>query len=440
MTSDTLRTPAALRRTARRIALAHRLAPDDRARLVLSVGQVADPVLAAGHPVTLTSRHEASPHGNGSLTLTLRLPTRDAVTTPATARLPLPGRQTTDGAVYWHLATPPAPPAPAPHHGPLPPPHGRPARTAPEDATDLALAEEELRAVLAKADNLTAEHRKLKHELAETNSGVLALYVQLDERDEEQRRSHGRTLRALEDALRPKPLDVEGLELAVHYAPASTDDPTGGDLYDWFVLPDGTVHITIVDALGHGIASTRTALNVTHTVRTLALEGHPLDTIVARTDQILAPLDHSVMATVLLTRFDPATGEVHLANGSHPPALLVRADGTATYLMARGRGIGFPLPGSDSVVTAALARDDLIVLYTDGLTESRRDPFEGERRLLLAAGRHRGRPTAEIPAAIAGEVLTDVLHKDDTLAIAVRFPARPPGRRPEPGGPSPLTP
>ncbi|MGE7079130.1 PP2C family protein-serine/threonine phosphatase [Staphylococcus capitis] len=285
---------------------------------------------------------------------------------------------------------------------------------------DAALVAEELRAVVARTDALTAEHRRLKDELAETNSGVLALYVQLDERDAQLRKAHGQTLRELEDALRPAPLEVDGLELAVHYAPAGTDAPTGGDLYDWFVLPDGTVHITIVDALGHGVTSTRGALNVTHAVRTLALEGHHLQSIVARTDEILLPFDRSVMATVLLARIDPATGELTVANGSHPPALLTRRDGSARYLEARGRGIGFPMPGSDRLLTEKMAPGDLLLLYTDGLTESRRDPVEGEKRLIEAAYEHLRAPIEEIPGAIADDMHTVILHPDDTLALAVR--------------------
>ncbi|MFJ8659716.1 PP2C family protein-serine/threonine phosphatase [Streptomyces sp. NPDC093795] len=201
-----------------------------------------------------------SGNGHGRLTLSLRLPHRRAFTTVAVEQLPLPGETTTDGTMVWRM---PTPPAAAPTRSLLPSPGGRSRKPSPDSPaglptageTDLALVEEELRAALAKGDSLTSEHRRLKHELAETNSGVLALYVQLEERDEELRRAHGRTLRALEDALRPPPLHVDGLELAVHYAPAGTDDPTGGDLYDWFVLPDGTLHVTIVDALGHGITA-----------------------------------------------------------------------------------------------------------------------------------------------------------------------------------------
>ncbi len=208
------------------------------------------------------------------------------------------------------------------------------------------------------------------------------------------------------------------------------DAPTGGDFYDWLLLPDGTVHITVVDALGHGVRSTRSALNVTHAVRTLALEGHPLETIVARTHDILAPFDPELMATVLLARIHPETGALRLANGSHPPALVVRADGTSDYLEVRGRGIGFPLPGSESVLEDTLHQGDLLMLYTDGLTESRRDPIEGEARLVKSAQAHAGRPVQEIPGAVAADMHTVILHPDDTLALAVRRVENQPGGHP----------
>lgn len=263
---------------------------------------------------------------------------------------------------------------------------------------EIAALESDLAAALSRVDALSTELHRLKDELAETNSGVLALYVQLEERDEQLRRAHGKILRELEDALRPPPITVSGMELAVHYAPADTDAPTGGDFYDWLLLPDGTVHITVVDALGHGVRSTRSALNVTHAVRTLALEGHPLESIVARTHDILVPFDPEIMATVLLARIHPETGALRLANGSHPPALVVRADGSADYLEVRGRGIGFPLPGSESVLEDTLHEGDVLMLYTDGLTESRRDPIEGEARLVKTAQAHARRPVREIPA------------------------------------------
>ncbi|MGW9042693.1 PP2C family protein-serine/threonine phosphatase [Streptomyces lydicus] len=433
-----------LRTAVRSLGDTHQLAIETRARLVLSVAALADRAVRAGRPVTLEAVCDTGT-GPGDPLLSVTLRTKGPL---PPAELPLPAETAPDGtAATWclPLAAPDAPApygraaapdAPTPHNG------AGPARPAPATTataqnnghaegpvtapTETHALEEELRAALAQVDALSEAHRQLKHELAETNSGVLALYVQLEERDEQLRTAHGQVLRELEDALRPPPIAVDGLELAVHYAPAETDAPTGGDLYDWFSLPDGTVHITLVDALGHGVRSTRSALNVTHAVRTLALEGHPLGSIVRRTNEILAPFDPDVMATVILLRIDPGTGHLELANGSHPPALMMRHDGSAQYLEVRGRGIGYPLPGSDRVLAEKLEPGDLLVLYTDGLTESRRDPLEGEARLIESARRHRQRPIEDVPGAIAGDMHTVVLHPDDTVALTVRrTPARP---------------
>ncbi|WP_328317322.1 PP2C family protein-serine/threonine phosphatase [Streptomyces sp. NBC_00388] len=420
--SDTYTALPPLRRAVRRLAAAHQLPVEVRARLVLSVTLLAGQEIQGGSAISLGSSYESDPDDETVL-LAVTLGHSRARDPLALGDLPLPAEAVSDSATTWHVPLAGAGGVPAARSS------SRPA-AAPQHATDHDAMEEELRAALARADAFEAEHRRLKHELAETNSGVLALYVQLEERDEQLRRAHGRILQELEDALRPQPIQVEGLELAVHYEPADTGAPTGGDFYDWLALPDGTVHITVVDALGHGITSTRSALNVTHAVRTLALEGHPLESIIARTNEILMPLDRELMATVLLARLDPATGALQLANGSHPPALLVRPDGTSEYLEARGRGIGYPLPGSEHILHAHLDPGDLLVLYTDGLTESRRDPLEGEARLRASAGRHLEKPIAEIPGAIAGDMLTVVLHPDDTLALTARISA--PGIKDEP--------
>lgn len=394
---------AAVRRAVRAVAVRHGLPVETRARLTAAVAAVARRDLERGRPVGVTARRGPE-NGPAAGILTVALSTAPPADPGDLPLLPVPaaaGARRTE----WRLALPsPRDPGDPPAAGP-----------AAQEA-----AEEELALLLAGMDALAADHQRLKSELDETNSGVLALYVQLEERDERLRRAHGQMLRELEDALRPPPLRVPGLDLAVHYAPADTDAPTGGDLYDWFLLPDGSVHITVVDALGHGVGSTRAALDVTHAVRTLALDGYPLKTIVGRASEVLNGIDPQLMATVLLARIDPATGELLLANGSHPPALVVRSDGAAEYLDVLGRGVGYPQPGSDHVLRTRFDPGDLLVLYTDGLTESRRDPLEGERRLAASAVRHAGRPVDEIPGAIAGDMHTVVLHPDDTLALTLR--------------------
>ncbi|GAB3736236.1 PP2C family protein-serine/threonine phosphatase [Amycolatopsis oliviviridis] len=382
---------ARLRRRVREACAAAGVPADQRARLVLAVT-----LLAEDGPTPGLSTATA----DGKLSVTLESPRPiGQARRNALPLLPAAG----DGAsLTWHLDA---------GAGPVP-----------VAADDEVATRDEMLALVARADAVAKEQRELKHELAETNSGVLAMYVELEERDEQLRKAHAVIFRELEDALRPPPPPAGPFELAVHYAPSQQDSPTGGDLYDWFVLPDGCVHLTLVDAVGHGVTSTRHALTVTHAIRTLALEGHPFRDLIGRTARALATIEPELMATVLLARLDPETGDVTFANGSHPRPVLVTAAGETELLAAAtsGRGVGFPDPGSKSLVHRRLGDGDLLVIYTDGLVESRKDFQEGEERLLAAARRNAGRPTAEIPDVLATEMLEIVLHADDTVVIAIR--------------------
>ena len=130
------------------------------------------------------------------------------------------------------------------------------------------------------------------------------------------------------------------------YLPAQENSPTGGDLYDWFVLPDGTLHVTVVDVRGHGVPGTRDALHVTHTVRTLALDARPFAELLAQTHALVRAAAEPVVATALVAQLDPVTGLLRIAGAGHPPALRVSSTGVATYLDAPGRPIGYDDAGS----------------------------------------------------------------------------------------------
>ncbi|MGY6651665.1 PP2C family protein-serine/threonine phosphatase [Amycolatopsis sp. TRM77291] len=388
---------ARLRRRLRTVCAEAGVPVEDRARLVMAATLLAEPAFDTGTEVTLESST-----ADGLLAVTVRLPR--PVERPRSNTLPLLPDAEDDTSLTWHL------PTGTPRH--------------PVPATDDRATDEETLALIARADALAQEQRELKHELAETNSGVLAMYIELEQRDEQLRRAHSVIFRELEDALRPGPPAVPGLELAVHYSPTDQDSPTGGDLYDWFVLPGGHLHITLVDAVGHGVTSTRHALTVTHAIRTLALEGHPFPDLIAHTARTLATIEPDLMATVILARIDPATGELTLANGSHPAPVLATVDGQARLLRAPvvGRGIGFPDPGSPELRHHTLDPGDTLLLYTDGLVESRKDHLEGQDRLLDLAPAHAALPIGELPRELAVRMHDVVLHADDTVVLAVRRP------------------
>jgi sigma-B regulation protein RsbU (phosphoserine phosphatase) len=388
----------ALRARLRSLCDDHGVDVELRARLVLSATTLARDRLTT-EPPTAEAHLRTGP--GGAATLVVTVPLRAPLGRTRPLNLPLLPEPSDEPVAVWHL------PAGA---GPL--------EAGEEDpADDLAATELELRASLARTDALEREHRQLKHELSDTNTGVLAMYVELEQRDEQLRRAHAVIFRELEDALRPPPPAVAGVELAVHYRPADRDAPTGGDLYDWFVLPDGTLQITVVDAVGHGVTCTRNALTVTHTIRTLTREGHPFEHLVRRA----AEIDEGLMATVLLARLDPRTGVLRLAGGGHPPALLVPAEGEPTYLHAPGRGVGFPDPGSFGIPSTVLSPGDQVLLYTDGLVESRGDVDEGEQRLVRAASARAGHPLDSALSAIVEDMHDVVVYTDDTVLLGLRF-------------------
>ena len=283
-----------------------------------------------------------------------------------------------------------------------------------------ALSEQngELATALAQLRSREGELLRLNQELAETNRGVLALYAELERSADTVRIAQRQVFTELESALRPPPPAIPGTELAIRYLPAQSNSPTGGDLYDWLVLADGWLHITVVDVVGHGVESTRTALDVTHAIRTLCREGRPLGDVTALADSLLAGT--GALATVLLARVHPGTGEAEIAGAGHPPALLVRAQGAVDYLEAKGRPIGFPGAGSQGVTRVRLEPEDTLVLYTDGVIEAGPDMDEGFSMLQEAGSRLRGRPLDDVLEGMLDTVRAENALRDDALLLGVR--------------------
>jgi PAS domain S-box-containing protein len=224
----------------------------------------------------------------------------------------------------------------------------------------------------------------------------------------------------LQQAVMPARPAVPGAELGVTYVASDPTSPTGGDLYDCQVLPDGDVHLCVVDVLGHGVGATQDALTVMHTLRTVVLDGTALEDVVARADLLLGRQAPELVATVVLARYTPATGQLRVASGGHPPALVVSADGRVRQLAAQGGAIGWPGAGSDGGVRAMLRPGDSLVLYTDGLVEARKDLVQGLEDLEGHARDVRDLPAAELAAALVDRALQGAARRDDTLALVLR--------------------
>jgi anti-sigma regulatory factor (Ser/Thr protein kinase) len=259
------------------------------------------------------------------------------------------------------------------------------------------------------------------------NTAVLARMTEIEARGKE-------VVHALQDAVRPSTPVVPFTELGVHYVAADPSAPTGGDLYDWITLPDGSVHVTVVDVMGKGVEATKHALSVTHALRLLAVEGCPLADLVARADVLVTAQNPELVATLLVARYDPVTGDVQLAGAGHPPALLVRGR-TVQEVPAPGIPIGWPGAGSHEVVSLRLERSDTLIFYTDGLIEATKDIVEGLATLAAAAAATSSYPATSLARALVERQLADAARHDDSLALVLRRRAPASGAPPHPLGP-----
>ncbi|HEX2023119.1 MAG TPA: SpoIIE family protein phosphatase [Acidimicrobiales bacterium] len=224
----------------------------------------------------------------------------------------------------------------------------------------------------------------------------------------------------LQEAVRPPMPEVASAELGVHYLPADPGAPTGGDLYDWLVLPDGDLHLAVVDVMGKGVSATKDAVGVTHALRLLALDGCSLDRLVARAGALVTAQSPELVATVMVARYRPADGTVHLAGGGHPPALLVSGDRRVRLISAPGVAIGWPGAGSSEIVTVVLGRQDTLVLYTDGLIEASKDILAGLDGITAAAAQTAEYPAAHLARALVQRALFGAQRRDDSLALVLR--------------------
>jgi anti-sigma regulatory factor (Ser/Thr protein kinase) len=229
----------------------------------------------------------------------------------------------------------------------------------------------------------------------------------------------------LQEAVHPPTPAVPETELGVFYLAADQQASMGGDLYDWVLLPDGTLYLAVVDVMGKGVAATKDALAVTHALRLLVLDGVSLEAVIARADGLVTAQNPELVATLIIGRYDPTSGKLQLAGGGHPPPLAILGR-KAKWIDVGGRPIGFPEAGSDGIVTIELDRSDTVIFYTDGLIEATKDIIKGLDALVTFAEDTLDYPAPAQARALVERSLADAVRNDDSLALVLRRRSPPP--------------
>jgi GAF domain-containing protein/anti-sigma regulatory factor (Ser/Thr protein kinase) len=178
----------------------------------------------------------------------------------------------------------------------------------------------------------------------------------------------------LQRAVLPDSLpEVEGLLLDAEYRAGVAGTYAGGDWYDVFELNSDLVFFSVGDVMGKGAPAAALMGQVRSAIRAYAVSGLSPTEVLSSLDHLFDTLIEDRVVTAVVGTITPSTGRVVLSNAGHPPPLVVRADGSATFcpmertlLIAAGLS-GAPRP-RDEVV---LDRGDSLIMYSDGLIERR---------------------------------------------------------------------
>ena len=158
----------------------------------------------------------------------------------------------------------------------------------------------------------------------------------------------------------------------------------GGDLADVFQLPDGLVVALVADVMGKGIKAAGTTETIRSAARALALVSSSPQYILTQLNRLLLREEQDQFVSAVLAVLDPANGQCFVASAGHPPPILVSRSGAQRLEQKYGPLLG-TFESSYVATQFELTPADSLVLYTDGLTEARRDgELFGEDRLLDA--------------------------------------------------------
>jgi hypothetical protein len=223
----------------------------------------------------------------------------------------------------------------------------------------------------------------------------------------------------LQHSLLPDRLpEVDGLDLAVRYAPGADGVDVGGDWYDVMIVDDDRVLFVVGDVSGRGLRAATVMAALRYGIHAYAAQGDDPATILTKLTKLISVERDGHFATVLCGTVDVTDHRVSMASAGHPNPLVVTEDGAEFFATPVGPPIG--VNGSTyRSVEVRVPPGATLVGFTDGLYERRREhPDVGLGRLRDAS---RGFDSLD-------DLLDGLLDKmapgggsDDTAILGIRW-------------------
>ena len=194
-------------------------------------------------------------------------------------------------------------------------------------------------------------------------------------------------------------LIVDGWHAYYHYEAAG---PVSGDYCDLVSNEKGDLFFLLGDVSGKGIAASMLMAHLHATFRSLITLDLPVDQLVGRANQVFADCTMPSYYATLVCGRARRSGEIELCNAGHCPPLVIRKD-DVTSIEATGLPVGIFCREAYSASNLQLGPGESLLLYTDGLTESR-SPYDAEygadRLRRVVGAKHSVAPQALTAACI----------------------------------------
>ncbi|MGD9898920.1 MAG: PP2C family protein-serine/threonine phosphatase, partial [Calditrichaceae bacterium] len=216
----------------------------------------------------------------------------------------------------------------------------------------------------------------------------------------------------------------DGYDIAGQSIPAKD---VGGDYYDFIKVDESQLAICLGDVSGKGIPAALLMSNLQATLRgqTMMLESGPRECIGRSNQLIFRSTDLDKFATLFYGIIDNKSNNLIYTNAGHDIPFLLRADRECSRLMTGGIVVGFVEKYSYDQERVSFDLGDVLILYSDGLTEAMNEDEEefGEQRLYEVVQKNRNLSAAELIQVIMKNIYefsSESTQMDDMTVVVVR--------------------
>lgn len=224
--------------------------------------------------------------------------------------------------------------------------------------------------------------------------------------------------------------ELEGFELGYLYRAAKE---VGGDYFDFIGVDERTVGVVVADVSGKGVPGSLVMTMIRTALRMEARGNRSASDVMSKMNSFVTEdMKKGMFVTMFYVVLDSVNRAVSYASAGHNPMILYRGGQDATYfLKPKGIPVGINAPDQDlfrktiSVEKLTLRQDDMLVIYTDGITEAMNPAREqfGEGRLLAAIKRYGHLTAQEFAEALNQEIhefTAGALQNDDITLVAIK--------------------